>query len=449
MERETLELADLPSRTPRSEAWVRALLERGDEGWSLRYLKALTGTRPTTWPGRSWTYDRATFVADVMPSSQLVTALTGAAGATIRLGGHDATIPALQAQVQAQHRPSHELHDRERLRHPSFEYTLSAVQPVANDYRPGFLVGTDGPSFVDLEAAYRAFFLGLYDAPRHESVPSELVTVRVADMRAWLGPVHVSPTILTASVQGNDVHGAVLELFSPTERQNIHLAGKEEETVEVALPHGLPTANAWLWLKRDGAWLDYRLLAAPGMTDEQLAAAGVAIQRPGVDELARIEALVYGGEGPTVEFKGTLPDQNARTPNPWKTAAAFANGSGGTIVFGLDRDEATVTGLEAADIQTSRDRLGQLIRSRVIPTPEFDIASYTVEAKQILVLTVQPGASPPYAVIDSDSRDRPRFYIRRGASTYHAQPSDLAEVCRRAAQSPSSVSSRQGMPFRV
>lgn len=121
MERETIELGDLPSRIAGSEAWIRALLERGDAGWTLRHLQALTGTRPPTWPDRSWTYDSAAFVADVMPSSQLVTALTGAGGATIRLGGHDLSIPAVQSQVQAEHRPSRELHDRERLPLPSFQ----------------------------------------------------------------------------------------------------------------------------------------------------------------------------------------------------------------------------------------------------------------------------------------------------------------------------------------
>lgn len=208
--------------------------------------------------------------------------------------------------------------------------------------------------------------------------------------------------------------------------------------------------NAWLWLKRDAAWLDYRLLAAPGMTDEQLAAAGIAIEHPAVDEQALIEALIYGGEGPTVEFKGALPDPTSKRPNPWKTVAAFANGSGGMIVFGVDRDEATVTGIEAADPQGARDRLGQVIRSRVIPTPDFDIALYTVDAEQVLVLTVQPGVSPPYAVVDSDARDRPQYYVRRGASTYPAQPSDLAEVCRRMIQSPPpSDGGARGKPFRV
>lgn len=41
---------------------------------------------------------------------------------------------------------------------------------------------------------------------------------------------------------------------------------------------------------------------------------------------------------------------------------------------------------------------------------------------------MEQGQNPPYGLISSpDARDKPEFYVRRGASTYPAQPNDLRE----------------------
>jgi predicted HTH transcriptional regulator len=145
-------------------------------------------------------------------------------------------------------------------------------------------------------------------------------------------------------------------------------------------------------------------------------------------EQAVVEALVYGGEGPFVEFKGAVPNIGAaQTDRVFNTIAAYANGAGGTVVFGVDRNELTVLGLgEDIDPNKERDRIGQLIRTRILPTPDFTITPYTIAEKIVLLVEVRPGAAPPYGVItDLNHRDQPKFYVRHGASTYPAQPSDL------------------------
>jgi hypothetical protein len=59
------------------------------------------------------------------------------------------------------------------------------------------------------------------------------------------------------------------------------------------------------------------------------------------------------------------------------------------------------------------------------------VTPYTIDGKLILALDIEQGQSPPYGLISSpDTRDRPEFYVRRGASTYPAQPSDLREATR-------------------
>jgi predicted HTH transcriptional regulator len=79
---------------------------------------------------------------------------------------------------------------------------------------------------------------------------------------------------------------------------------------------------------------------------------------------------------------------------------------------------------------------GQPIRARVLPTPDFVITAQTIDGKTVLFVEISPGATPPYGVISHrDQRDRPQYYVRRGASTYPAQPSDLHEVFQRVAES--------------
>lgn|ERR1022692_1425948 len=112
-----------------------------------------------------------------------------------------------------------------------------------------------------------------------------------------------------------------------------------------------------------------------------------------------------------------------------KTVAAFATWDGGTMIFGINRDELTITGLGEEDPGKLRDQLVDLVRAAVDPMPSVTINHHKIDGKLILVLDVEPGQSPRYALIaDTGSRDRPDFYVRRGASTFHAQSSDLREA---------------------
>jgi hypothetical protein len=129
-----------------------------------------------------------------------------------------------------------------------------------------------------------------------------------------------------------------------------------------------------------------------GWTNE-LARAGVTIDVPS-DPQANVEALLAAGEGPHVEFKRELPADAEQKRKHFKTVAAFATFDGGTMGFGMDPDEATVTGLVA---------------------------------------------------VDKGSRDKPEFYIRRGSSTYPAQPGELREAARSRPPLADQVQRRRGL----
>jgi predicted HTH transcriptional regulator len=128
-----------------------------------------------------------------------------------------------------------------------------------------------------------------------------------------------------------------------------------------------------------------------------------------------------------VEFKRQLPensDESKRTV--FKTVAAFANGHGGSIVFGIEKDEATVCGLEGIDLIAARDRLAQLARSVVTPAPEVEVRPYEHDGKTLLVLIVSRGTDPPYGITLPGKKDKPaEFYVRRDATTFPARPDEI------------------------
>jgi hypothetical protein len=258
-------------------------------------------------------------------------------------------------------------------------------------------------------------------------MPNELALIRIADTRGWLGEVHVTPTQLTAQVHGNGLTDARLELFSATDRAEEPIA--VEGPVAFPLDYGLPP-DAWLWLKQGTEWLDYRSIDPRSSWSADLEFAGVTIDVPS-DPQANVEALLAAGEGPEVEFKRELPATTEQKRKHFKTVAAFANGDGGVMVFGMDPDELTVVGLGNEDPKKLRDLLYALIHRAVVPSPSVVIEDHQVDGKTILVLHVEPGPAPPYAIaVDKGSRDKPEYFVRRGSSTYPAQPSELREAAR-------------------
>jgi predicted HTH transcriptional regulator len=139
-----------------------------------------------------------------------------------------------------------------------------------------------------------------------------------------------------------------------------------------------------------------------------------------------------------VEFKRQLPgnsDESKRTV--FKTVAAFANGHGGSIVFGVEKDEATVCGLEEADLITARDRLAQLARSIVTPAPDTEVRQYGHDGKTLFVLAVSRGADPPYGITLPGRQNRSaEFYVRRDATTFLARPEEIENAVLAAAPLP-------------
>jgi hypothetical protein len=356
-----------------------------------------------------------------MAASELVRAFTAEGGQSLTIGQVVATVEPSADQVPWRRKPSHAPYDAPSLPWPSVDYEIGRRDVLQPGSLSAFQIGDDCPSFPDEQSAMRAFFHGDYSSLTRSAIGShELANIRLVRLEAWIDRAEVSPTSLQVHVLGDDRAGTRLELNGST-LQASRKVGKSGR-VRLALPDGLPD-DAWLYLSRDRQWLDYRAFG-PRLSGSQDRATAGALVLPD-DPESRVLALLAQGEGPQVEFKRQLPGEtNDLRRKVLKTVAAFANGAGGDIVFGIDADELTLHGIDDADDHGVRDKLGNLLRRRVVPTPEFAVQVVTVDDKKMLVLSVQAGPSPPYG-LQFQPDQQVEYYVRRGASTY---PATQAEV---------------------
>jgi Putative DNA-binding domain len=405
------------------EVFIRAAVRTGSRAvWHFDAVVA-PPAEPPGWQSQVWDYDEVTFIAARASSRALAAVLDPDDAQILSLGDYDLTFPVLHEQLLWQHKPSRARYDSVALPWPtSIFHPWIQNRPGGEQLPQGYVIGDDCPSFPSYQVAFRAFFYGDFAGTPGGQMPSSFGVVRVVDSRAWLNKVRITPAALQVHVAGSDVTGARVELNSATYRADARVT--ETGQVILPLPDGLPP-GAWLYLSRERKWLDYRAIGeyrAPA----ELAHAGVDIEIA-EDPESKIQALLAQGEGLQVEFKRQLPensDESKRTV--FKTVAAFANGHGGSIVFGVEKDEATVCGLEGIDLIAARDRLAQLARSVVTPAPEVEVRLYEHDGKTLLVLIVSPGTDPPYGITLPGKKDKPaEFYVRRDATTFPARPDEI------------------------
>ena len=107
---------------------------------------------------------------------------------------------------------------------------------------------------------------------------------------------------------------------------------------------------------------------------------------------ADILAEIRRGECETVEFKEDVPEVKEKY---LKTAVAFANGNGGSLVFGVKDRTWEIIGLPPDEIFQKMDSIANSIYDSTEPRiiPYIDV--FTLEDKQIIVVTVNACSQKP------------------------------------------------------
>ena len=134
-----------------------------------------------------------------------------------------------------------------------------------------------------------------------------------------------------------------------------------------------------------------------------------------IDEIA-------GGESETLEFKRDVPQDALKYI---KDAVAFANSSGGRIVFGVD-DDRTVFGVNELCAFKIADRIVDVISNKCTPQIPMITEVASIEDKTVIILSVMMGGSCPYYVKSLGKEYG--TYIRVGATSRQAGEDALAEL---------------------
>ena len=105
------------------------------------------------------------------------------------------------------------------------------------------------------------------------------------------------------------------------------------------------------------------------------------------------------GEATAYDKKQML---EAKRPKSWlKSVSGFANGEGGTLIFGISDDDQIV-GL--ADAKGDAERISEEIKSKLDPVPAVNLELKDADGKTLLLLYVYPGQETPYYYIGDKQR---------------------------------------------
>lgn len=227
------------------------------------------------------------------------------------------------------------------------------------------------------------------------------LTIALAYLRADLECRFVQPTDLVAKVYAENSVG---RLIQKTVRP-------ESTSIQIDMADTPSFACLALMCGPTGEVLDERTFRANAPWRDS----GVFVEET-EDE---IEQMLLSGESETLEFKERLdkgvPDKIA------KTATAFANTKGGTIVFGVDNDHRVI----GCAIKGMADTITNIIRDNCDPPPEFTIRVVQHEAKELVLVRIVESSGLVHVV-----KDRGPF-IRANGTTRTPNSYELESLFRR------------------
>ncbi len=102
---------------------------------------------------------------------------------------------------------------------------------------------------------------------------------------------------------------------------------------------------------------------------------------------------ILGGENKNIEYKGMRPSNSKAY---MKSVLAFANGTGGKIVFGIEDGTQRIVGISEEILFSEMDAIANAIADQCTPMIVPDIYMQTIEEKTIIVVDIAEGVQKPY-----------------------------------------------------
>ena len=130
---------------------------------------------------------------------------------------------------------------------------------------------------------------------------------------------------------------------------------------------------------------------------------------------------ILAGESKNVEFKETLPEKSIKY---MKSVVAFANGTGGKIIFGIADKTREVVGFDKEDVFKKMDAIANVVSDSCEPAIIPNITLQTVDGKTVIVEEVSEGRQQLRSwgvLIEREGKDYPSnaFAILTGNGGLH------------------------------
>ena len=104
---------------------------------------------------------------------------------------------------------------------------------------------------------------------------------------------------------------------------------------------------------------------------------------------------ILAGESKNVEFKEDLPEKSIKY---MKSVVAFANGTGGKIIFGIADKTREVIGIDKEDVFKKIDAIANAVSDSCEPAIIPDITLQTVDGKTVIIVEISDGRQRPYYI---------------------------------------------------
>lgn len=134
-----------------------------------------------------------------------------------------------------------------------------------------------------------------------------------------------------------------------------------------------------------------------------------------------VEREIEGGQGETLAFFESPPSAGREYLS---TVVAFANGIGGTILFGVSHD-GKVAGITEREVRSEIDALGEAVSDVRPENLSIDIGLSAAYGKTIIVLDIEKGNRKPYT---ARMGGKDVVFVRKGTETVEADGSAVERL---------------------
>lgn len=269
---------------------------------------------------------------------------------------------------------------------PADIFEIHPSNSAGNTWPPDqALIAVNAPYYPSLEYVLSDFF-GIRVQGWTNYLRGQVMIV-LPDFRARISKLTVATTYLRANLECPFLQPTGLIMKTYAESRTGRLMQETTRLQEPFVQFDLPDRASFVSMAL--------MCAASGdVLDEKIFREGVSWREPNVvvEPLTpEIEQFLLTGEGETVEFKEKLDPNSQRLA---KTATAFANTNGGTIVFGIDDDQRVV----GCDIRGMADTITNILRSRCDPPPRFTTKIVRYEDKDLFLVQVADSSATVHVV---------------------------------------------------